>query len=169
MPFVSRFAMLCLLCLAPLGALAQGAGINIGTAQVDPNQKVEVTADSLSVDQRTGQAVFSGNVLVVQGQLRLTAGQVTVIYAKSASGTANGIDSLLADGGVTFVTATDAVEATKADYTVSSGKVTLSGQVLLTQGPTAISGERLVIDLRSGTGQMEGNVRTVIAPAKGGN
>jgi lipopolysaccharide export system protein LptA len=157
-----------LLAAAPTLVVAQGASISLGTAAFDTNQPVEVSADSLNVDQGTGQATFDGNVLVVQGDVRLSAGRILVIYGKDADGKASGIDRLEADGGVTFVTTTDAAEAREAIYSVEDGVVTLSGDVLLTQGQNAISGEQLVIDLTSGTGRMEGRVRTVFGAA-GGN
>lgn len=148
--------------------VGQGASIAMGSPDFDTGQPVEVSADTLSVDQSNGQAVFAGNVLVVQGEVRMSAGRILVVYGSDASGTASGIDRLEADGGVTFVTATDAAEAREAVYSVSGGTVTLSGDVLLTQGQNAISGDRLVIDLASGTGQMEGRVRTVFGTG-GGN
>ena len=92
----------------------------------------------------------------------MSAGQVVVVYATDEGGSANGIARLVASGGVTFVTATDAVEAETAEYSISEGVITLAGDVLLTQGPTAISGESLVVDLNSGSGRMEGRVRTII-------
>ena len=48
-----------------------------------------------------------------------------------------------------------------------SGAVEMTGNVLLTQGNTAVSGEKLVIDLKSGKGTMQGRVKTVFQP--GGN
>jgi lipopolysaccharide export system protein LptA len=38
--------------------------------------------------------------------------------------------------------------------------------VLLTQGTTTISGERLVYNLDAGTGTMDGRVQTVFTPGK---
>lgn len=149
-------------------AAAQGANVALSTESFDSGQPVEVSADELRVDQNTGQAVFDGNVLVVQGEVRLSAGRVTIEYATGEGGAANGIARLLADGGVTFVTSTDAAEAQEAIYSIEDSTVVLNGQVLLTQGQNAISGERLVIDLASGNGRMEGRVRTVFG-ANGGN
>jgi lipopolysaccharide export system protein LptA len=40
----------------------------------------------------------------------------------------------------------------------------MTGSVLLTQGRNAIAGERLVLDLKAGTGVMEGRVKTVFTP-----
>lgn len=147
--------------LMPVAAFAQ-ANIALGTGAFDSGLPVEVTADAFSLDQSNGQAVFQGNVLVVQGEVRLSAGSVTVEYAQD-DGAPNGIDRLLAGGGVTFVTATDAAEAQDAVYSVADGTVTMSGDVILTQGRNAIAGDRLIVNLTSGDGRMEGRVRTVFS------
>ena len=42
----------------------------------------------------------------------------------------------------------------------------LIGDVLVTQGRTAIAGDRLSIDLTTGNGTVEGRVRTVLQPAE---
>jgi lipopolysaccharide export system protein LptA len=41
----------------------------------------------------------------------------------------------------------------------------MTGDVVLTQGQSALSSERLVIDLATGTGRLDGRVRTVFRPA----
>lgn len=150
--------------VAASAAIAQSANIALGTNSFDRTQQVEVSADELSVDQANGQAVFAGNVLVVQGDVRMSAGRVAVVYAQNGDAP-NGISSLRATGGVTFVTASDAVEAKEATYSVNTGTVQLSGDVILTQGQNAISGERLMVDLNSGQGKMEGRVRTIFTPS----
>jgi len=160
---VTRFLFLFVLFFGfPAALAAQGTSLAIGSGAFSSGLPVEVSADALSVDQGSGAATFDGNVLVVQGDVRMSAGQVVVVYATDESGSANGIARLVASGGVTFVTPTDAVEAQTAEYSIADGIVTLAGDVLLTQGPTAISGERLVVDLNSGSGRMEGRVRTII-------
>lgn len=163
-----RILIASLLFAVSLGtALAQSANIALGTRGFDATLPVEVTADRFSVDQSSGQAVFDGNVLIVQGEVRLSAGTVTIEYSDEGAG--NSISRLLASGGVTFVTSADAAEARDAVYAVSQGTVTLSGDVLLTQGRNAIAGDRLIVNLDSGNGRMEGRVRTVFTPSDGGN
>ncbi|MDJ0639261.1 MAG: lipopolysaccharide transport periplasmic protein LptA [Paracoccaceae bacterium] len=149
-------------------AFGQAASIALGTGAFDASLPVEVTADQLSVDQNSGEATFDGNVLVVQGEVRMSAGRVTIEYAQDEN-SANGVSRLLATGGVTFVTASDAAEARDAVYSVADGIVTLSGDVLLTQGQSAIAGDKLVVNLSSGNGRMEGRVRTVFTPSGDGN
>ena len=160
-------ALFFVLLLVPASVSAQGANIALGTGAFDAGLPVEVTADEFSVDQSTGKAEFKGNVLVVQGTVRMSAGTVTIEYAQGDDAP-NGIARLLASGGVTFVTASDAAEAKDAVYSVADGTVTMSGEVLLTQGQSAIAGDRLVVNLASGNGRMEGRVRTVFTPSTGG-
>lgn len=131
--------------------------IDLGGIAADPSAPVEVTADNLNVDQDTGSAVFSGNVVIGQGDLRLSAPSVQVSYAAETGD----ITRLQASGGVTFATATEAAEAQSADYNLASGLLTLNGDVMLTQGKSALSSDSMILDLNAGTAQMSGRVRTV--------
>ncbi len=164
---ITRFILSATLMVMASFAFAQSAAIDLGMKDFDKSQSVEVTANTLSVNQADGTAIFEGNVLVVQGEVRMSAGSVRVEYGQ-AEGSASGISRLVASGGVTFVTATDAVEAQEAVFSVDAGTVLLSGDVLLTQGPNAISGDTLTVDLQTGSGTMEGRVRTVFNTG-GGN
>ena len=151
------------LCLAVVlcgPAAAQQADIRFGGLQQDTSLPVEVTSESLSVDQATGAALFTGNVLVSQGEMRLTAGTIRVEYAEGGAG----ISRLVASDGVTLVSPTDAAEASEAVYTIDSGLVVMTGNVLLTQGQAAISGQSLTVNLTDGTGTMTGGVKTIFTP-----
>ena len=153
---------------ALLGALSspgltQEATIAFGGLAQDTSLPVEIEADSLSVDNASGKAVFDGNVLIGQGKMRLAAGRVTVEYGADGKSIAN----LRATGGVTIANLADAAEAQEAFYTIDSGVIVLTGDVLLTQGASAMAGQKLTINLKTGTGTMEGRVATTFVP--GGN
>ncbi|MFV0491209.1 MAG: lipopolysaccharide transport periplasmic protein LptA [Pseudorhodobacter sp.] len=151
-----------LLCLISLStpAFPQGAQIDFGGLRQDTSLPVEVTADQLAVDQGNGSATFSGNVLVGQGEMRLSAAEVRVEYTEDGGG----IRRLHASGGVMLASPSDAAEASEAVYTIASGEVIMTGNVLLTQGQNAISGQKLVVNLKSGMGTMQGRVQTVFRP-----
>jgi lipopolysaccharide export system protein LptA len=157
--------ILLILCLTlGLGASAQAQQANVafGGLTQDTTLPVEIEADSLTVNNADGTAVFTGNVLVGQGDMRLTAGTVRVEYGTDGKS----INRLFASGGVTLANASEAAEAQEAVYTIGSGEVVMTGQVLLTQGQTALSGQKLVINLQSGTGTMEGRVQTTFIPGE---
>lgn len=151
---------LCLAVILATPSVAQEADIRFGGLRQDTSLPVEVTSDSLSVDQASGAALFTGNVMAKQGEMRLTAGTIRVEYAADGEG----IDRLVATDGVTLVSPTDAAEATEAVYTIATGNVVMTGNVLLTQGRAAISGEKLTVNLTDGTGTMTGRVKTVFTP-----
>ena len=148
-------AILALLAAAPAAA----QGVPFGDAP-DPGAPVEVASETLSIDRATGTAVFEGGVVVGQGALRLQAERVEVEYAEDRR-----IASLTATGGVTLVSGSDAAEAERAVYAVEAGEITLTGDVLLTQGGeggAALSAERLRVDLGTGEAVLDGRVRTVL-------
>jgi lipopolysaccharide export system protein LptA len=151
---------LTLACVLP--ALAQQATVAFGGLRQDTTLPVEIEADSLKVNNADGSAEFTGNVLVGQGEMRLTAGTIRVEYGTDGKS----INRLIASGGVTLANAAEAAEAREAIYTIASGQVIMTGDVLLTQGQTALSGQKLVIDLKAGTGQMEGRVQTTFIPGQ---
>jgi lipopolysaccharide export system protein LptA len=150
-----------LISLAPTAANAQaGATVAFGSMKGDPTLPVEITADQLRVNQASGIAIFTGNVIAIQGTMRLTAPEVQVDYAADGQKIAR----LHATGGVTLANGGEAAEAQEAVYTIASGEVVMTGDVLLTQGTSALSGKVLTVDLATGTGVMEGRVQTVFIP-----
>lgn len=166
MPTIRSLSISCALSLAlsvpSLPALAQGAEIAFGGLKHDSSLPVEITSDQLSVDQNTGKALFTGDVVIGQGPMRLAATTVEVIYATESSD----IAKLLASGGVTITNAGEAAEAQNAEYDLESGTVTLTGNVILTQENSVLSGNRMVIDLNTGTGRMDGRVKTILQSGK---
>lgn len=146
--------------LAP-AAHAQGAMVSFGGIKSDTSQPVEVTSDQLAVNQTDGTALFTGNVVVIQGDLRLAAESVRVEYAKDDT---SKVERILASGGVTLASATEAAEGKEAVYSVANGEIVMTGDVLLTQNGGTIAGQKLVVDLETGTGRMDGRVKTILEP-----
>lgn len=155
------FVRACLLALAVAApAASQTSGLALDSLRQNTSLPVEVSADGLSVDQASQTATFSGNVVIAQGEMRLSAPEVVVTYAQG-NGTPGRITSVEARGGVTLRLGEDAAEAREAVYSVQDGRVEMRGDVLLTQGQSALSGDVLTIDLAGGTGRIEGGVRTI--------
>lgn len=144
-------------------AAAQGAQVAFGNTAQDSSLPVEVTADNLNVNQENGTAIFTGNVLIGQGEMRLSAPRVLVVYKQDQSG----IEELQATGGVTLVSGEDAAEAARADYNVDTGYIEMEGDVLLVQGVNALTGDKMFVDTRAGTARVTGRVKTILQP--GGN
>ena len=143
-------------------ASAQDVQFNFGSSLRLDGSALEVTADQLEVDQTSGASVFSGNVLAVQGGMRISAQSLRLEYETGARSGTRRIGNLTALGDVTMVTETEAIEAQRAVYRMASQELEMSGDVVLVQGPNLLSGERFIADLRAGSGRMIGRVRTII-------
>ena len=150
----------------PSQIFAQGTQVAFGSFNHDASLPVEITADSLEVNQADGSAEFRGNVMIGQGDMRMSAGLVRVEYASGGDATGQ-ISRLVASDGVTLVNGAEAAEAARAVYSIAEATITLSGGVILTQGRNALSAERLIVDLNRGTGRLEGRVKTILQT--GGN
>lgn len=169
-PFLRKtFLTVLLLAMPPALALAQdeaaapaaGSEVAFGGMKGDPKLPVEITSDTLEVNQNDGVATFTGNVIVIQGALRMAAPVVKVLYSKDDK---SSIETVTATGGVTLVDGRDEAEGKDAVYTVATGIVVMTGDVILTQGKNTMAGQKLTADLNDGTGRMEGRVKTVLKP-----
>ncbi|MBI1169854.1 lipopolysaccharide transport periplasmic protein LptA [bacterium] len=160
---VIRRAAFVLLALG-LGTASQAQGTNVAFAglKTDTTQPVQVTADQLSVNQNDGTALFTGNVVVKQGAMTLQAATVRIEYAKDKKT----ISHMFADGGVKLASDTDAASAQSADYAPETGDILMTGDVVMTQGAAAMSGQKLTLSLKTGLGTMDGRVTTTFTPTQ---
>lgn len=138
-------------------AISQEAVIPFGEGNHNTSAPVEVTSDQLNVDQKDGSAVFTGNVIVIQDDMRMTAPRVQVLYNEDT----RKITNMLASGGVTVVKGDQAAEGQEADYDVSGGVIVLTTNVLVTQGQSAIASDRMVVDLDAGNARASGRVKSI--------
>ncbi|MEO1139483.1 MAG: lipopolysaccharide transport periplasmic protein LptA [Pseudomonadota bacterium] len=160
MTFSKRLLLTAVLSCTPLLVQAQGAQVAFGNTEQNSSLPVEVTADNLNVNQENGTAIFTGNVLIGQGEMRLSAPRVLVVYKQDQSG----IEELQATGGVTLVSGEDAAEARQADYNIDTGLIEMEGDVLLVQGVNALTGDKMFVDTRAGTARVTGRVKTILQP-----
>ncbi|MBO9476027.1 lipopolysaccharide transport periplasmic protein LptA [Shimia sp. R11_0] len=150
--------MMILLALTPVAGTAQGLQLGFGKSEQDTGLPVEVTAESLSVNQSDGSAVFEGKVDISQGDMRMTADQVNVHYTDDNQA----IERLVAAGNVLLVQGTDAAEADEAVYSIESGNVVMTGNVTVLQAATTISADKMILNLNNNTAQLVGRVKTVL-------
>ncbi len=149
---VKRYLLLALL---PLLAVAPAAGQQAGSALKghDSNAPVDVAADRIEVQDRADRAIFSGNVVARQGNMRMNAARVTVAYTNTGGVQ---VERIEASGGVTLRTPSETARGNFAIYDVDRRIVTMIGGVHLTQGSNRVQGGRLVLDLNSHRAVMDG-------------
>ena len=138
---------------AALIAFAPAASQTSALKGHNSNAPVDVAADRIEVQDRADRAVFSGNVVVRQAELTLTAPRLTVAYSNSGG---IEIDRIDGSGGVTVKSPSETASGQFAIYDINSRLITLIGNVHLVRGDSNVNGGRLVINLRDGTAVMDG-------------
>lgn len=121
---------------------------------------VEATADDLLVNTIENSALFTGNAQVVQGILDLRAEKITVFFEE----TNRNIKTVKAMGKVKFTNGQETAEAQNAQFDVVSQIITFSGNVVLRQAQTVLTGNLLTYNITTSHSKMSGNVKTVFVP-----
>ena len=152
-----------------------GRGQDFGAAfagfDTGSQHPIQIEADRLEVRDPEKLAVYSGNVRVRQGETILEAAELRVFYSgKAAAAGAPGTSvSRLEAGPKVVVRSKDqTASGDAAVLDMAKDLVTLTGNVVLTQGSNVVRGSRLVVNLQTKQGRMEGGrVQTLINPSGG--
>lgn len=145
------------------GLVALGFG-SVADAQIagfNSNQPVNYAADRIELQDRQNRVVLSGNVVVTQGDLRLSAERTTVAYTRTDGLQIQRID---ATGGVTVNRGNQTARGAAGVYDFNSRVIVLSGGVSLRRDGDTLNGGRLTYDLDSGLATVDGRGGTTAAP-----
>lgn len=128
----------------------------LGGFHNEPDKPIEIEADALEVQDTRQTATFTGNVRVVQGDIRMKADRLTVHYAGGQTGGSR-IQKIAASGNV-LVSAPGSQTASGewANYLVATRQIEMGNSVVLRQGENIIRGSRLTVDLDSGHARVSG-------------
>ena len=138
------------------GVAALGFGSMAGAQTIagfNSNQPVNYAADRIELQDRQNRVVLSGNVVISQGDLRLTAGRTNVAYTDNGALRIQRID---ATGGVVVTRGNERASGSAGVYDFNRRVIVLSGGVALRRGSDTLNGGRLVIDLKSGLSSVDG-------------
>lgn len=138
---------------------------------ITANAPIEIDADQLVVERTDGTAEFSGNVRVVQGDMRLASDRLKVKYDEAQKNNDDGgVTEIKANGRVTVVYGADTATGNEAVYDVPAKKVRLNGNVTLVRGDNVLRGDGLVFDLVTGNAALNASakqrVRARFSPEK---
>jgi lipopolysaccharide export system protein LptA len=117
------------------------------------NAPVNVDADRIELQDKQNRVTMSGNVIITQGNLRLTAARTTIDYLDTG---ALEIQRLNAVGGVTVTRGNESARGAVAVYDFNRRLIVMSGGVSLKRGSDTVNGGRLTIDLNSGLSSVDG-------------
>jgi lipopolysaccharide export system protein LptA len=148
-----------------------------GTSSKEP---ISIDADKLVYFDKEQKAIYSGNVVVIQGDTKMTCSVMTVYLdrapapdangqaadAQGAAGSADarqapsqnsGIKRLEAAGPVTVVSKAQVATGDNGTYDKLQDKVFLIGHVTLSDGQNVTKGDKLTYDLKTGQATIDAN------------
>ena len=173
--------------VAALAALTFAAGP--AAAQIATNSKspIDITSDELDTSNNQCISTWQGNVEAQQDTSRLRTDQLKMFMeTKPSKGGANSqggsscgnITRMEAHGAVYYMTPQQRVHGNEAIYEAEPDTITVLGDVVAVNGQNVLRGERMVINQKTGQGQMvtgvkgrnqPGRVRGVFYPQQSQN
>lgn len=135
-----------ILAVAIIAGSAVAASVS---AQTAPSREPIMYGANTGEYTPTGIAL-RGDAEILQGQNRLRAEAVEVTLTNGA------ITRIEASGGVYYVTPEQTLRGDRATYAVSTGVVTVTGDVILTQGQNVLTGSTATYDVDSRTARLAG-------------
>ena len=176
----ARGLIVCLIA-APFPALAATKAADSNSLLPGGNSKmpISIEADKLVYSDREQKAVYSGDVVVIQGDSKLTCSSMTIVLEKpptpgvtptpsptpttAASATSDpagglsssGVRHMDCAGPVTILSKSQTATGDNATYDRGQGKIWLTGHVALSSDGNVTKGDRMVYDLVSGQATVE--------------
>lgn len=176
----------------PANAQTRSAPRDTGTPNAmqgfskNKGQPVNIEAEKLEVRDKDKTAVFSGKVVVTQGDTTMKSKTLTVYYvgqpgkgddakpvARGPGGDEQKIKKLEAQGDVVVTQADQIATGDNAVFDMDTNIVTMGGKVVLTQGQNVLRGTKLVVDMTNGYSRVEssgsggGRVQGLFVPSGG--
>jgi lipopolysaccharide export system protein LptA len=176
---------------APASSIVQGE---------NQDQPIQIDAATLEVQDKNKMATFSGDVQVVQGDTTIKCQTLVVFYGPERGANANAyqhtntaqsgqpqpkgavpqhaqdIRRIEARGGVTVISKDQNASGDLGVYDLKRKTITLTGNVVVSQGKNVLRGDRVVVDTTTGNAHFDSvgsatqnRVRALILPSKGAN
>ncbi|MCW5694584.1 MAG: LPS ABC transporter substrate-binding protein LptA [Pseudolabrys sp.] len=160
------------------------------------DEPVNIESNTLEVRDKDKIATFSGDVRVKQGDTAMRSQKLVVFYEQEGQGGQNGaakgasgkpmqaatpgpngsqkIKRLEARGDVVVTQKDQTATGETGIFDMPTNTVTLTGNVVMTQGKNVLRGDKLIVDLTSGVSRVEsgkngrGRVQGLFLPSGGG-
>ena len=124
------------------------AANDFGLSKRDANAPIQVSADRFDADFNAKSGVYSGNVIVVQGDFHLRSDKVRVNVVDGKP------EKIFAYGNVVFTAPNGNAQGDNGVYDVAPRLITLTGKVILNKEKNVMRGTMLTVNLATGQAQL---------------
>ena len=155
---------------------SESVAIFPGTSSKEP---ISIDANKLVYYDKEHRAVYSGNVVVIQGDTKMTCSAMTVFLdraptqgappqssngqstpAQSTPTADSGVKHLDVIGPVTVLSKTQVATGDNGSYDKAEDKVWLIGHVTLSDGQNVTKGDKLTYDLKNGQATVDTSAKS---------
>ena len=137
---------------------------------------IDITADELELVDAQHLAIWRGDVEALQGRNRMRADVLNIYFsgepsAASASTGAPGrnwgkVQKVVSEGNVFFISPSQTARGDHGLYDLASNSITITGDVIVSQGQSVVHGDKMIIDVKSGRATMASSARGRGAPGR---
>lgn len=117
---------------------------------LNPDSPIDVSADNFVADANAKTGVYTGNVVIHQGEMKMRANAVRAQFVD------NKPNKILAQGRVVIDAPSGVATGDNGVYDVNPRIITLSGNVVLTKDKNVMRGQQLVVNLITGLATLDG-------------
>lgn len=155
------------------------AKAQIGTTETMPTPvedegklPIHIESDVMEAIDKSGVVVFTGNVKTTRGKLVIHSDKLEVFYEKREQGaeTKRTVEKTVATGHVRIIHGERVGTGEQAVYDKSAEKITITGKAQVMEGPSRVSGKRIIFFINEDRSIVEGSsgakVEAIIYPAE---
>ena len=154
-----KHALLVLALISAAPALAATQSSLMG--KHDANAPINISADKFVADSNAKTGTWTGNVVLIQGDMRMRANAVRL----NVVGKENKPDKVFANGNVVVDSPNSGVvTGDNGIYDVVAHTVTMTGKVVLTKQKNVMRGSQLTVSLDTGVATLGGGAKPAGAP-----
>ena len=128
----------------------------------DKDQAIEIEADAAELDDKKNVTIYTGNVIVTQGSIRMTGEKMTVYYTDD-----NDLDTVIIEGHPATYRQLpdnsevyDEAQAKRMEYNNSKSLVVLIDNAIVKQEDLRFSGSRIEYDTENSKIRAKGQAST---------
>ena len=151
--------LLCVILFVTWSPLPAQTPDNITGDVAPPPGSTVITSDELHSDQQTHVSIFTGNVVVVGNQFRMTCEEMTVNFTKD-----NKVDTIIATGNVIINQPDRVTNCGRADYFHEDDKFVLTDSPTIHDHQNIIAGPKIIIYRTSQKMEVEGRSNVTLGP-----
>jgi lipopolysaccharide export system protein LptA len=145
----ARFSLLRAALFVALGLFVSAPAAKSGEAQKSKNKEgfqfnkndpIIITSDRLEADRKKNFVIYTGRVIAVQGEMTLKSNTLTAYFTPDMKG----FKEIIAEGNVHITQLDRVATGSKAVFNDQQKTITLTGNAMIRQGNSEVSGPRII-------------------------